>query len=111
MLAIDESAMNCGMFPPGVLDVAMRHSTLPFSSSWRRSTLAYRPLTPFSSSFAYSSSPVTSTGIETMILSPHCERYAKIGMANTHPVRGDVSLSHVVCTTVKTRGETGGGNW
>ena len=39
VLAIEESATNCGILPPGVLEVAILHSTLPLSSSWMRSTL------------------------------------------------------------------------
>lgn len=64
------SETNAGMFPPGVLEVAMRHSILPFSSRVRVSALAYRPLTPFSSSLARSSSPglARSIGMDTMIL-------------------------------------------
>jgi hypothetical protein len=33
------SAMKLGILPPGVLEVAMHHSILPFSSSMMRSTL------------------------------------------------------------------------
>lgn len=39
VLAIVDSATKDGMLPPGVLDVAMRHSTLPLSSSCRSSIL------------------------------------------------------------------------
>ena len=37
--AIVLSTMKLGMLPPGVLEVAMRHSVSPFSSSMTRSTL------------------------------------------------------------------------
>lgn len=40
LLAIDRSVMNWGIRPPAELVVAMRHSTLPSSSSRTRSTLA-----------------------------------------------------------------------
>lgn len=67
-LAMERSTMKVGIEPPGVLDVAMSHSVLPSSNSRIRSALVYRPLTPFSSSFANSLSAVTSIGIDTIVL-------------------------------------------
>lgn len=62
------SVMKDGIMPPGVADVAMRHSTSPFSNSTIHSTATYRPLVPFLSSFASSWSSERSIGIETIVL-------------------------------------------
>jgi hypothetical protein len=61
------SVMKFGILPPGVLDVAIRHSIVPSSDSSKRSIETYRPFVTFSSSLARSSSPGPnkSTGIET----------------------------------------------
>ena len=58
------------MLPPGIPEVAIRHSTFPSSSSRRRSTQTYLPFVPFSSIFASSSSADRSMGMETIILRP-----------------------------------------
>lgn len=73
------SVMKVGILPPGVLDVAIRHSTVPSSNSSKRSTETYRPFVPFSSSLARSSSPGPdkSTGIETTRLDALYQRMLK----------------------------------
>ena len=79
-LAMVLSTTNVGIRPPGLLDVAMRHSVFPPESSLILSTLTYRPLTPFSSSFASSGSLDRSTGMETNIL-------FKSGMRNSESIK------------------------
>ncbi len=70
VLFIVDSVKKEGMRPPGVLEVAIRHSVFPFSNSASCSTLTYLPLTPFSSSFARSASSGDdrSIGMETTTL-------------------------------------------
>lgn len=100
------------MLPPGVLQVAIDHSTFPFGSSKIRSTLVYRPLMPFSSLAASSASSgrLRSMGIEMINL---VERVSSIAMhlvrlRRAYPVRGELESKCMVCRTVNTLGATGG---
>lgn len=68
LLAMLFSTMKVGILPPGVLEVAMRHSVFPFSSSVKRSTLTYLPFMAVSSSIANSGWSERSTGIDTISL-------------------------------------------